>query len=105
MLNIYYGGEREAKDSEPTVLMERADLRKTGEVRSWPQLLIAVSELDPEDMIEMGKEFAKLWHDKGAFMELKGHNHLSPPLSLGTAVEREEAWGFEVGTWMLEAIS
>lgn len=107
-LNIYYGGEKETKNSEPTVLMERAALRRNREVQSWPQLLIAVSELDPEDMIEMGKEFVKSWHDKGgegAFMELKGHNHLSPPLSLGTAVEREEAWGFEVGTWMLEAIS
>jgi hypothetical protein len=66
-----------------------------------------VSELDPEDIVEMGKDFAKLWQDnggEGSLMELKGHNHLSPPLSLGSGVDREEVWGFEVGTWMLEMI-
>jgi hypothetical protein len=107
MLRVYFGGEKETKDCEPTLLMERATHSGTGAVQAWPQLLITVSELDPEDISEAGKEFAKLWHGTGGtgtFMELKGHNHLSPPLSLGTGVEREEAWGFEVGTWMLESI-
>lgn len=107
MLQVYFGGEKETKDSEPTALMERATQSKSGVGKAWPQLLVTVSELDPEDISEAGKEFAKSWHEKGGmgtFMEFMGHNHLSPPLSLGTGVEREEAWGFEVGRWMLEAM-
>lgn len=105
MLQVYYGGGKETRDSDPMALMEKATLGNDGAVQTWPKLMIAVSELDPEDMVEMGKEFAKLWGEKGGkgdFMELKGHNHLSPPLALGTGVEQEEAWGFEVGTWILE---
>jgi hypothetical protein len=107
MLQVYYGGEKETKDADPCALMERATFGNNRAAQAWPKLLIAVSELDPEDIIEMGKDFAKLWQDnggEGSLMELKGHNHLSPPLSLGSGVDREEVWGFEVGTWMLEMI-
>jgi hypothetical protein len=107
MLSTYYGGEKEIKEAEPTALMEGATKEPSARGMSkWPSLLVAVSELDPEDqMVLPGKEFAMLWRDrggKGKFLELKGHNHLSPPLSLGTGIEREEAWGFEVAKWMTE---
>jgi hypothetical protein len=107
MLQVYFGGEKETKDSEPAALMQRITLGAKGEFQAWPQLLVVVSELDPEDIVEAGKAAVKLWRNEGgegAFMELKGHNHLSPPLSLATDIEKEEAWGFEVATWMLEAI-
>ena len=39
---------------------------------------------------------------KGKFIKLKGHNHISPPLSLGTGVKEEEAWGFELAEWVSE---
>ena len=107
MLQVYYGGEKETKDSDPWALMERAAISNHGAAKAWPKLLIAVSELDPEDMIEMGREFANSWRNsggEGSFIELKGHNHLSPPLSLGTGVQREESWGLDVGAWMLEAM-
>lgn len=108
MLATYYGGTIEAKAAEPTALMERA----TGgihaqKIRKWPRMLTVASELDPEDhMLIPGKEFARMWRERGGrgkFLELKGHNHLSPPLSLGTGIEREEAWGCEVAAWMTGA--
>jgi hypothetical protein len=108
MLATYYGGEKETKAAEPTALMERAtEGVSTLKMRRWPKVLVAVSELDPDaHMVVPGKEFAKLWQERGgrgSFVELKGHNHLSPPLSLGIGIEREEAWGYEVAAWMTEA--
>jgi hypothetical protein len=107
MLTAYYGGEKETKAAEPTALMEKATEGVYAlEMRKWPKMLIAVSELDPEaHMVVPGKEFARMWQERGGrgkFLELKGHNHLSPPLSLGTGIEREEAWGYEVAVWMTE---
>ena len=108
MLTSYYGGEKETKNAEPTALMEQATQGASRtEMDEWPKVLVAVSELDPEAyMVIPGKEFAKLWHGKGgkgSFIQLKGHNHLSPPLSLGTGLKGEEAWGFEVAQWMTDA--
>lgn len=108
MLTTYYGGAEEAKAAEPTALMEKAtEGVSTLKMRKWPKVLVAVSELDPEaHMVVPGKEFAKLWQERGgrgSFVGLKGHNHLSPPLSLGTGIEKEEAWGHKVAAWMTEA--
>ncbi len=105
MLTTYYDGEKESVEAEPTALMEKAiGGAEKGEMGKWPKVLVAVSELDPEvDMVVPGKEFAKIWKEKGgrgSFIELKGHNHISPPLSLGTGDKREEAWGFELAEWV-----
>ena len=63
-LQVYYGGEKETKDADPSALMERATFGNNGAAQAWPKLLITVSELDPEDMVEMGKDFAKLWQEQ-----------------------------------------
>jgi len=61
------------------------------------------SELDPEEILTAGKDFVQeLRKVEGVEVEyrsLKGHNHINPPLALGTGIESEEAWGYGVGTW------
>lgn len=65
------------------------------------KVLILVSEFDPPFLFETAEEFTRLW--PGGEIEtqvLKGHNHISPQLSLGTGVEREEAWGVQVAEFL-----
>jgi hypothetical protein len=108
MLNTYYGGETEAKEAEATALMDLAtkDL-SVGDMGQWPKILTAVAELDPEDMmIAPAKEFAQIWNERGGignYIEFEGHNRLSPPLSLGTGIAREELWSFQLAEWMTKA--
>ena len=101
MLKAYYGTPEDTKSSEPTSLMLRA-----GETASWPRVMTLVSELDPDEIIESGREFARLWEEtgeKGDFLEIKGHNHISPPLALGTGIEKEEEWALTFGRWLLKS--
>jgi hypothetical protein len=104
MLKAYYGGEKETLQAEPTVMMLKATEGISPEKMSdQPSILAAVSELDPEGIIEHGLEFEKLWRKrggKGNFFMVKGHNHISPPLSLGTGLVQEEDWGYTVGRWL-----
>ncbi|KAI2622816.1 Alpha/Beta hydrolase protein [Xylaria nigripes] len=58
------------------------------------KVLILVNELDPEILFDVAKEFRLMWVGSDVReCVLEGHNHLSPQLSLGTGIEREEAWG------------
>ncbi|GAB7346322.1 hypothetical protein MBLNU457_5040t1 [Dothideomycetes sp. NU457] len=65
-------------------------------------------ELDPEDEIMQPRErFLTAWSKienaelRDAMTEgmMKGHNHISPCVSLGTAIEKEEAWGHQVASF------
>lgn len=98
MLSAYYGDASQIESAEPTALMEHSS-------GTQPKILVVVSELDPEFIVEASTEFVGALKSRGrdsTFLELKGHNHISPPLSLGTGIEREEAWGFEVAKWITE---
>lgn len=105
MLEVYYGREEETKRAEPTQLMLAAlQSKESIDIASMPAVMIAVAELDPDFIIEPGQEFFKLWKEaggKGDYITLNGHNHISPPLSLGTGVSREEQWGHQVAAWLL----
>ena len=105
VLASYYGSQKDIKVNEPMELMKRATEGDIGrDMQKWPRLMVLVSELDPEDMmIQSAKDFVEEWKYRGGkadFEILKGHNHISPPLALGTGLEREELWGFEVGRWI-----
>ena len=106
MLKAYYGNPVRTREAEPTALMSRAlQSLDVGEVASWPRIMTAVSELDPfEHIIQPGREFAELWQEeggRGTYLEIKRHNHISPVLSLGTGITTEEAWGYDVGNWLV----
>lgn len=77
-----------------------------GELTSsaWPSVLIIDSELDPEDIIKSGQEFLALLKKAGnidvTYLNVKGHNHISPPLALGTAIPEEEEWAYRLVAWL-----
>ena len=70
------------------------------------RVMVLNGELDPADEILQPREdFLQAWEQFGDEMYvkalemdmMKGHNHLSPVVALGTGVSREEAWGHQVG--------
>ncbi|KAH8816734.1 Alpha/Beta hydrolase protein [Xylogone sp. PMI_703] len=100
VLKQYFGDDYE--DKAPFGLLEKAIQR--GELKGeWPKTLVLYSELDPQDIIqanidfieELGKHRKDLTHGV-----IRGHNHISPPLALGTGIETEEEWGTTVGAWV-----
>jgi acetyl esterase/lipase len=104
MLEAYYGDEAETKKGEPTALMLAAlEGPDAVDIASMPTILTAVSELDPSFIVEPAREFSKLWEEhggKGEYFVLKGHNHISPVLSLSTGIVSEEQWGYQVARWL-----
>jgi hypothetical protein len=106
LLISLYGSKEAIKENEPIALMRRANQASDTQTNiKWPRFLVLVSELDPEALIVApSREFAAEWHSRGGdqllFKVLKGHNHISPPLALGSQIEREESWGYELGRWI-----
>ncbi|OAP62648.1 hypothetical protein AYL99_01875 [Fonsecaea erecta] len=67
-----------------------------------PALLILWSELDPEVITESNHGFVAQLKQVGIPVdaeEIAGHNHISPPMALGTGLEIEEEWGQSVVAW------
>ena len=107
LLNLY-GGPAQVKEEELTNLLLKLTNQKSDAAANLPDLIVMVSEHEPEDaIIGPSKNFYKLWTDKGGrgkFIEIPGHTHLSTPLGLGSGVDKEEAWGFDL-VKSLQAIS
>ncbi|CAL3963362.1 hypothetical protein PZA11_001006 [Diplocarpon coronariae] len=108
VLERYYGGVEEAKGKCVCGLLE--SVKRTGKGRGElgipGRMLAAVGEFDPVDEIKGPMEdFVKMW--KEAFggeglveQRLKGHNHISPPMSLMSGEREGEAWGEHVVRWI-----
>jgi acetyl esterase/lipase len=105
LLHAYYGEPDLVRAEQPQKLM--LDITKglsPEAVALWPRLAVLVCELDPEEEIRnAGRRFFELWQCRGGMgelVDLPSHNHISPVLSLGTAIEREESWGRAFGQWL-----
>jgi acetyl esterase/lipase len=99
VLRQFFGDDYAAET--PWALLQKASV---SELHSWPQLRIIYSELDPEFIIRSDEEFCAALQRVGVpvtSVMLKRHNHISPPLALGTGLEEEEAWGVALGDWSL----
>ncbi|KAJ5459495.1 uncharacterized protein N7458_001047 [Penicillium daleae] len=75
---------------------------ESGELMSagLPPVLVIDSELDPDDILRATQDFISVLR-KSNYLEIKylqaqGHNHISPPLALGTGIPGEEDWAFQV---------
>lgn len=93
----YYGSVTASEELSPLPLMQRA---KKATDRAWPHVLVMVSELDPQFVIESSQDFMREWRQvggSGEYWKLAGHNHISPPLALGCGDADAEAWGYEFG--------
>ncbi|KAI1368851.1 Alpha/Beta hydrolase protein [Xylaria arbuscula] len=99
-----YMGENTITENSPKSKLKAAIER--GVELPKVKMLALISELDPPLILETTEEFKELW--KGADIDIKvleGHNHISPQVSLGTGVEREEAWGVMVGEFLKSCAS
>lgn len=95
----YYGNITAVRNFQPTKLMQNG----TKSTATGFELLILVGELDPDPVFYAAEDFKRSWEDterKVAIRVLKGHNHHSPPISLGTNIPEEDSWGFMLGDWM-----
>lgn len=100
VLREYYGDDAKATENMPISLLRKAVKEK--EDVQWPKFLVLDSEYDPEEIQEGAKDFTAEMKESGMEVEyqtVKGHNHISPTLGLGTGIQKEEQWGYDVGKW------
>jgi hypothetical protein len=104
-LQAYFGPNIE--DNSPMGLLKL--LAMSGTTLPTPMLVFSCA-LDPADeIIEPTRKFSELCQtlagnagdsDRFKMAVIEGHNHISPVLSVGTAIKKEEAWALEVHEWI-----
>lgn len=108
VLAAYYGSPEEIEERSPHGLLKTAMLQDPDNVLINVKAMILDGSLDSNDEILIPKK--QLLHDwdeldpdsrEALIIEvMEGHNHISPPLALGTDIEAEEAWGYQVGGFL-----
>lgn len=109
ILTSYYGTPDAHRELCPAGLLSTAS--KNGSIdflKAGVRVLVLNGDLDPEDEILIPRDdFLEEWSRIGtpesrselAVDFMRGHNHISPFCSLGTGIEKEEAWGAQVATF------
>lgn len=99
-LESYYGDDL-VRHSPLTLLQEGLRKESLNYLVNVPIIVLTCS-LDPEiEILRPGEAFVKVWQNSPlssqlTVIKLQGHNHLSPVLSLGTGIAKEENWGQQV---------
>lgn len=107
-LTAYYGDHR--VENCPLGLLTAA-IQNSGSPDVLPDVkfLVLNGTLDPDDeILNPKKDFLETWEKmesapnrNSIWVEMMhGHNHISPPLSLGTGKADEEAWGHRVSSFI-----
>lgn len=108
ILETYFGDAKVGANSPLGLLKSAQKHGKIDFVQAGVRAFVLNGELDPEDEILRPRDdFIRQWmHDdskegRGALAIdwMVGHNHISPFPSLSTGLEREEAWGHQVGAF------
>ncbi|EXK86389.1 hypothetical protein FOQG_09661 [Fusarium oxysporum f. sp. raphani 54005] len=98
-----YFGDEDGKHA--IALLQQAKLK--GDF-SLPHILVLNSELDPDFVKAYNKtlmeELEGLNASSVECKEIKGHNHFSPLLALGTGIDKEEDWGHQLISWVSSKI-
>jgi hypothetical protein len=105
VLKAYYG-DRVRADC-PLGLLQIFKAAK----ESLPKMRFLWGTLDPEDeIVQNNLNFISHWKGHADLdprlihqVVIQGHNHISPPLALGTGIQREEEWGVTAGKWIYDA--
>ena len=107
-LKAYYGNAIE--EHCPLGLLEAlAKNELEGALALQTGTLLLNGTLDPEDeILEPKRDFLKAYNailppNQARLLTvemMEGQNHISPPLSLGTGRQEDEAWGYQVRDWM-----
>ena len=98
ILRAYYGGGPDViAKNIPLALAEAAKQRAGANLLPGVRIAQLLSELDPEYLYQSTKDLQDVWPNSEIETQIiKGHNHISPQCSLGTGIEKEEAWGIQV---------
>ena len=92
--------------NSPLGLLKTARQESGIDILPHIQLYTLNGTLDPDsEILGPREEFLQEWskiedsNSRGTMKTgmMPGHNHISPVFSLGTAIEKEEAWGHQVG--------
>jgi len=106
VLNKYF---TDVERNCPLALMKDAFQSQQGEldfVKSKTRILVLNAEMDSEDeCLRPRDKFVQEWLSLGGAASknaltietMVGQNHISPFLALGTDIESEETWGYQVG--------
>lgn len=101
----YFG---DVRANSPQGLLRAAILQDPDSVLPNVRAMVLNGTLDPEDEILVPTvEFLNEWQDLDedsrealTIAMIEGHNHISVPLSLGTGIEKEEEWGYQVAEFL-----
>jgi hypothetical protein len=106
-LQAYYGDKKAAEEKCVFGLLEAiAKSGKSREEVAVPKALVLLGEYDPEDEISGSvRDFVALWkktwgEEDIKFVDMPGHNHISPPLALMSGEAKGEKWGEDVVKWI-----
>lgn len=106
MMKAYWGSLENCTKLVPFGLLKAAvDGKESPRELGIPDVLTITSELDPVDeIIKPSEEFVELWKKNWEtgleYRVIEKHNHISPPLALGTGDEEGQKWGVDVVRWM-----
>lgn len=104
-LKLYYGSMEEVSQRCPYGLFEA--VVKSGKSREEvgvPKLLVLLGEYDPQDeIIDPTDDFVALWKKTWGsidFINMEGHNHISPPFALLSNDVNGEKWAEDIVKWI-----
>lgn len=108
VLTTYFN--HEISTNCPLGLLKAARLQAGGvDILPHVKILVLKGELDPEDeILQPIADFTREWESIDSVESrealttdvMQGHNHISPPMGLGTGDAKAEAWGYRVGTFI-----
>ncbi|KAJ2898274.1 putative alpha beta-hydrolase protein [Zalerion maritima] len=104
-LETYFGGPGGVEENCPLSLLRKAVDAGGGKIgMKGVKFMQMDGPLDPDDeILEPGRMFKAAWPEDEVELTREiadGHNHISPPLGLGTGIEKEESWGEIVGKFV-----
>lgn len=104
-LRAYFG---DIEANSPQGLLRSAMMRDPDNFLTNVRAMVLNGTLDPdEELLIPMKDFLAQWEEldeesrEAVVVDMmEGQNHISPPLSLGTNIEREEKWGHQVAEFI-----
>lgn len=98
-ISAYYGADKDVLQNQPLSLLKNAS---ADAIQSFPEPVLYVSEYEIPAISESSGDFVKLLSERlGKPVDtkvMKGHNHISPHVALGTG--QGEEWATEVVDWV-----
>lgn len=100
VITAYYGPPEDVRKNSPLSLLQHASDEA---VRDLPSVLLVVSEFEAPGVLESHSDFRKALQERLGEdvpeVVMKGHNHVTPHVSLYTGLGEE--WAHEIIAWII----